>query len=83
MVKPNWLKEISAANSRTEPSRRSLVPSPYAVWRRNYFALKAWQALHGALPQASGGAQAKTLANWLAKAKQLYKQGKLSSLVQT
>ncbi|CAK9091824.1 unnamed protein product, partial [Durusdinium trenchii] len=62
----------------TEPSRRSLVPSPYAVWRRNYFALKAWQALHGALPQASGGAQAKTLANWLAKAKQLYKQGKLS-----
>eukprot|EP00435_Cladocopium_sp_Y103_P048633 s636_g14.t1 len=48
------------------------------VWRRNYLALKAWQAVHGALPTASCGEQEKILANWLARAKQLYKQGKLS-----
>ena len=48
--------------------------SPALLWRRNYLALKAWQAVHGALPKASFGAQAKTLANWLAKAKQLYNE---------
>lgn len=60
----------------------SFLQLPRSVqWQQRFAELQEWYAAHGTLPKASDGPQARSLSNWLAKAKQRYKHGKLSRLL--